>query len=113
MHRYADMLFTLCGEQAGPFCSELWQHLISAQERDVIEGVFDFKKLLRESYVELEMSTRYRTNEHFQGYPKKSQNTPVKHCSHLSYGYLAGEPGGSTKGVHRPKEGQTLGSGAS
>lgn len=71
MHRYADMLFTLFREQAGPFCSELWQHLISAQERDVIEGLFAFEKLLKESYVGLEMSVRHGRNEHFQGHPNK------------------------------------------
>lgn len=122
MHRYADMLFTLFREQAGPFCSELWQHLISAQERDVIEGLFAFEKLLKESYVGLEMSVRHRRNEHFQGHPGIQTNAKhaCKTLLDLSYGNLvddtslliAGEPSGSTQGVHRPKEGQTWESGA-
>ena len=122
MHRYADMLFTLFREQAGPFCSELWQHLISAQERDVIEGLFAFEKLLKESNVGLEMSVRHRRNEHFQGHPGIQTNAKhaCKTLLDLSYGNLvddtslliAGEPSGSTQGVHRPKEGQTRESGA-
>lgn len=88
----------------------------------MIEGLFAFEKLLKESYVGLEMSVRHRRNEHFQGHPGIQTNAKhaCKTLLDLSYGNLvddtslliAGEPSGSTQGVHRPKEGQTWESGA-
>ena len=88
----------------------------------MIEGLFAFEKFLRESYIGLEMSARHRRNEHFQGHPGIQTNAKhaCKTLLDLSYGNLvddtslliAGEPSGSTQGVHRPKEGQTWESGA-